>query len=135
MIERVGEQVALTVLAAEGAQYVALFHCLDALGDDIHTEALGQRNDGAHDVLVAAAFPEGIHEGAVDLQSIGGEAQQIAQRRVPSSRLVPFWAALLAYLMMSFSTIRTMAAQASVRARKRRSEDADEADSRPKFRR
>ena len=63
---------------------------LDAFGDRLQAERVGEAHDGGDDgaVVRVAASVEAVDEGAVDLQQVDREAPQVAERRVAGAEVV-----------------------------------------------
>src|SRR4029077_16317215 len=77
-IDGAREKIPLTEPAMQLAQVLGLLSGLDALGDDLDTQAAAQVDDRADDL---GALPlRTLNEGRIDLQLIDREAMQIAQR-------------------------------------------------------
>src|SRR5262245_17747168 len=87
-LHRPREQVALAELAAEGSQRAQLVGPLDSLGDDLETQRLAELDDHANEDRPLAVGAEAVHEGAIDLEHVDGEAVQVAQRRVARPEVV-----------------------------------------------
>src|SRR5690606_31730073 len=85
---RLAEQIALALLASDGAQAGQLRVRLDAFGGRRLAERLAAADDGAHDRLLLDVAGNALHERAVDLDLVEGEAAQIAQRRVAGPEVV-----------------------------------------------
>ena len=75
---RLGEQIALADVAADALQLVALVRGLDAFGDGLEAEALGQFDDG-----LAQA---GIHLVQVAIGDIAAVDLELAERQLPQPR-------------------------------------------------
>jgi erythromycin esterase len=72
------EEKPLSLLAADLTQHGGLVVGLDSLGHDVHLEVSGERDDGPHHRAVSALFSQALHERAIDLQKVDGEALEIA---------------------------------------------------------
>ena len=87
--ERLGEVVALRIAdAGGGLQIGQLLEGLDTLGDDGHAQRMAERFDRPQDALAARPLVNGRDERPVDLDLIGGDIRQRAQRRVAGSEVV-----------------------------------------------
>ena len=74
-----GEVVALAELAAELAEGGQLLGCLDAFGDRLQTERLGEGEDAPGQGGVLGAPGHAGDKGAVDLENVDREALQVAR--------------------------------------------------------
>src|SRR5690606_6759893 len=87
-VDRLAEEVALATAAAELHEPVRLPFVLDALGNDIHAEALAHSENGTDDVLRRLVVEDGGDEGAVDLQLVEVELAQPPERRLTGAEIV-----------------------------------------------
>jgi len=69
--------VALRDVAVERAQGLDLLDRLDALGDRLHAEFVGERDDRGDDRAVVAALDDAVDEGFVDLDDV--DRQQVLE--------------------------------------------------------
>src|SRR3954462_15590077 len=76
------EQVALTEVAAQRREHLALVGPLDALRDGLEMERPGDVQDRADERFGVVLAAQPLDEAAVDLQDVDREALQIAQRAV-----------------------------------------------------
>ena len=82
------EVVALAEVAADLAQHVELRAGLDALGDDLEADGLGEADDQAHERRVVVGEREALDELARDLQRVERQVAQVAERRVAGAEVV-----------------------------------------------
>ena len=73
------EEVALAVLATQGAQLFELLSGLDALGHHAQTEAPGHRDDGDDYALVFWVAAETRDERAIYLEEVDREALEVGE--------------------------------------------------------
>ena len=62
--------------------------CLDAFGQDRHTEAFPKRKNRANDRLGLIAFSQFTNEATIELDPIKGKRLQGTQRRITSTKVV-----------------------------------------------
>src|SRR5690242_20253548 len=87
--DRLSEDVALDHADPKIADEVQVIMSLDALGAGIHTQRLGEGDNGADDRRVAVGRRGGpAHEALVDLDLVERRFLQIAERAVASPEIV-----------------------------------------------
>src|SRR6185437_14118974 len=85
---RLGQQVALAVLAAHLGDQLALLAGLDALGDDRYAQRVGDRDDALGEGESPLRGGDAFDEGLVDLQYVDRQFPQVAERRVAGAEVV-----------------------------------------------
>jgi len=70
------------------AEELELLARLDALGDDVELERPGEGDDRLGDRRVVRGGRDLADEGAVDLERVGGEEPERAERRVAGAEVV-----------------------------------------------
>ena len=85
---RGAEQVALAHLAPDRPQLVELQRGLDPLGDAAQPERARQAHDRGRDRGAVGALADALHERAVDLEHLDGQALEVRERRVPGAEVV-----------------------------------------------
>jgi len=85
---RVTEVVALGEIASAAMQLARRACCLYALGNDRHTETVGQLDRAAHDALVGRIVRQIRDEPAVDLQRVHRELFQIQERGITGPEVI-----------------------------------------------
>src|SRR5579875_412611 len=83
---RARHEISLAGVAAEIAQSVEVLLALDALGDDVKVERVRGLDDEADEVAPGRVEHGG--ERAIDLQPVGGQVRELADRRVPGAEVV-----------------------------------------------
>ena len=86
--QRSGEEESLGETAAhvsDGGQLLGFF---DALGEGVHSEISGQRDDGLDDLRSTAIAADPLDEPAIDLEGVDGEALEIGERGIPGSEVI-----------------------------------------------
>src|SRR3954467_1576707 len=81
-VERLAEEVALPLFAAQGEEALELGFLLDAFGGDGDVEGLRHRGDGAHDRLIGGMRLDLTQERAVDLQLLDRQQAQVGKARI-----------------------------------------------------
>jgi hypothetical protein len=82
------EVIALGFVAPGLPQESELFCSLHAFRDHLELEAMPHRNDRLRDRGVVRVAGAVAHELAIDLETVDGEALQIAQARIPGPEIV-----------------------------------------------
>src|SRR6185369_2890886 len=85
---RLGIEEALDAMAAEIAQLFDLGYALDALGERRHAQIASQVDNGPHDVQMLFGIRHGHDEGAVDLEFVDRQADQMAERGIAGTEVV-----------------------------------------------
>src|SRR5260221_9490479 len=80
------KKIPLCVVTGERLEPAELLTGLDALGDDLQLQIVGQRDDHAHHFFAVTVHR--TDEGAVDLHGPYREVDQIRQRRVARTEVV-----------------------------------------------
>ena len=62
--------------------------CLNALGDQLQAECLGEPDDGANDGQVAGVGTQVAHEPGVDLEHVHRKRLQVRQHRIAGAEVV-----------------------------------------------
>src|SRR6266850_4136876 len=86
--QRLAEQKALQLVAAVGAQELALLDRLDPFGDDFQPQTMAERDDALGDRHVVRIVGYVLDERAVDLDAVDREALQVSQRGVAGAEVV-----------------------------------------------
>src|SRR4051812_13396242 len=87
-LERLAEREALRRVGPERGELGPRLVGRDALGKDVHAEALPERDRGADDGRVILVLAHGEHERAVDLDLAHGQLTQVVERRVAGAEVV-----------------------------------------------
>ena len=85
---RAGDAVTLALVATEMDQHAAVLHRLDALGDDLAAEGVGQADNAVDDGQVVRVFEHVMDEGAVDLQRLHGQLLEVGEGRIAGAEIV-----------------------------------------------
>src|SRR6266849_997740 len=86
-VDRFAEHVALRVFAAELVELDRIGIGFGALGDHIHAQIVGERDDRAQDHR-PLALAGGAHEGLIDLERVEREALQVGERGMSGAEIV-----------------------------------------------
>jgi hypothetical protein len=81
-------EIALAKAAAHHLQALGLPLRFDALGDDLHAEAVGDPDQRLDDHAAPGAAFDAADEGAVDLDDVDREIQQMGQRGEAGAEIV-----------------------------------------------
>ena len=87
-IERLSEQVPLSVIDALGFKPPSLFLCLNAFSHNSESECFPQLYQGVDNRIGLDTVVDPRYEGLVDLQHINRKFSQAGKRRVPSTQVV-----------------------------------------------
>ena len=87
-LDRPREEEALAALAAQFAQQLELVAALDALGDDLEMQRVGQLDDLLDDDAICGTAGQVAEEGAIDLELADRQPAQHVERRPPGTEVV-----------------------------------------------
>src|SRR5688572_16026671 len=82
------EQETLHLGAALRSNRLELSSCFDAFGGCLHTQPVGQRSYGTHNVESTRALRDVLDERTINLDLVEREALQIAERGVSGAEVV-----------------------------------------------
>lgn len=77
--ERAAHQIALDCIASHLPQPFHLFHRFHAFGHRLKAQLMGQPDGSGDDGLRIRLGPEGLDEGAIDLEGVDGEMAKVAK--------------------------------------------------------
>ncbi|UMR29485.1 hypothetical protein MJ904_20835 [Massilia sp. MB5] len=86
--DRASIQIALSLFAAQQFEQFGFLFRFDAFGHHLQVERVGQRDDGVDQAHIAGVLGHLHHEGAVHLQHIDRQRDQVGQRGITGAEVV-----------------------------------------------
>ena len=86
--ERRTEEKSLHLVTAAREQERRLIARLHPFGDDLHTQAAGQRDHGVDDLLFVGGGADPLHERLIDLEAVERDLGQVPEPAVPGAEVV-----------------------------------------------
>src|SRR6185369_1218953 len=87
VVHRMGDQVALTILATEQSQLLILLFSLNPFRNHFHSEIAREGRNCADDRVVVVSR-QTRYERTIDLQIVEREPVQVTQRRITSAKVI-----------------------------------------------